>query len=317
MSRIRVKKIYSTTIKPREPYNFELTASCYATCWDFDGERAFIPYTSDKMRVAIVASRQNNEINIEIFSESSREPVIDESLKVANHVLGMEEDIANYYRIIRDDPLLKIVLQKLQGLHMRAVPTLWEGLIIGVCQQNASFRQGWRMIMNIRKALGDVIHIKEYNVITYCFPSPERILQNKEKIRAVGVGYRSNTLVNASKAFLSNRIEDLESIRGIGQYTARFARVIALRKYDEFPIDRWFMRLLPTVYSPGDYVWTKRQVEDFSAKRWGNWRGLSAIMITIVTAAMPLTMLLRRLEKGDLEPMPEKPSPLTLWRYMY
>ena len=109
----------------------------------------------------------------------------------------------------------------------------------------------------------------------------------------------------------------MEELRGIGQYTARIARILALRKYDEFPVDRWFARLIPNAYFDVDETWPIEKVEKFARERWGKYMGLAAIFITAVTAAETIGDTLKRIHAKNINPFPNKPSPFTLWRYAH
>jgi len=311
----RLVKIHEDTILPKEPYDFKLTAMCYASCWDFDGKQAYIPFYTSSGMGCTVASRGEEGVVVSVYAEKADDEFIESGLSVAKHVLGLDEDLREYYKIIEDDPLLGIIPRKYRGLHMRAVTSLWEGVLIGICQQNASFRQGWTMVLNLRRILGEVLQLEKLNVILNTLPTPERILRQAKKLKETKVGYRRDTIVNVAKSFLKAEFEKLEDIKGIGQYTARLARVLALRKYDEFPVDRWFSRLIPYAYESVDREWSRQKVERYAEKLWGKWRGLSAVLITVVTAAEPIQEALQSIREGTIDLMPNKPAPMTLWKY--
>ncbi len=311
---LRLTGIYEDMITPKKPYNFRLTAMCYASPWDFDGERAYIIFRTASRTGCVMATQRDEEVTVRIFAEKPDDELIEHGLKVARHVLALDEDLTEYYKIIEKDPLLGIIPKKYLGLHMRAVASLWEGAIIGICQQNASFRQGWRMVMNLRNLLGEKVLIEGFNVILKATPSPHTIVRRASKLAETGVGYRKDTIIRLARTFIRNETEELEQIKGIGQYTARLARIIALRKYDVFPVDRWFMRLIPYTYKGIDKAWPKGKVEKLARELWGKWCGLSAILITIVTAAKPIREALDRIRKGEINILPEEPAPMTIWR---
>ncbi len=310
-----LSEVYTIEIKPREPYSLKYTSMCYATPWDYDGKRTYIPMIIENNKVCSVLEEKEHKIHLRIYSEKPDDDIIEKSILSTKHVMALEEDLSEYYSIIRNDPLLHIVYDKLYGIHMRAVSSLWEAAIIGICQQNASFRQGWRMVLNIRKIMGEVIHIKEHNVVLHAFPSPQKVLRAYNKLDLARVGYRKSIILETAKRFSRGELDDLENIRGVGQYTARIARIIGKRKYDEFPVDRWFARLIPFVYGGKEESWSVKQVELFAKKKWGKWCGLSAIMITIITAAETYSRTMRNIKVGILDPFPDRPAPMTLWKY--
>ncbi len=312
---ILLRKIYTAHVSPRGTYSFSLTASCYALGWDYDGTRAYVPFCSEGTYGCAVAW-DDGDIHIDIYLERPNDEALEMGIKTAIWSLGLAENLDEYYSLIAKDRLLGIICKRLRGIHMRAVASLWEGLLVGICQQNASFRQGWLMVKRLREVLGEELILEDIGRTIRTLPSPQAIIRKANTLRTAGVGYREKTILSAAKAFTTSDYETLEEIRGIGQYTARLARILALRKYDEFPVDRWFSRLIPWVYESEDVSWDRAKVENYTRKLWGPWRGLSAVMLTIVTAAEPIGPLLRALSSRTVNPMPDKPSPLTMWRYL-
>ncbi len=308
--------VYRTVLSIPRDYNFKLTVSVYSTHWDFDGERAYIPILIDDKQIVVVASEGDERIELEVYSKS-RGVEVDQVLKNARYILGIDENLSKFYDSVRSDSLLGIISNKLRGIHMRSVQSLWEGLLIGICQQNAGFQQGWLMVTLLREKLGSKVLIAKYRHEVAFLPTPDDILSKKTYIKEARVGYREKVILRCATVFSKQTPElgELEEIKGIGQYTARIARILALRKYDEFPVDRWFARLIPNAYLNVDEVWPKEKVEEFAERMWGKWRGLAAIFITVVTAADTIGKVLKSLRLRKLDPFPDRPSPLTLWRY--
>ena len=311
--------IYETSVPTRNDYNFKLTASLYATHWDYDGERAYVPVRKGNILGVAVLMLVKDHIHIEIFSERRDDEFIEEALRVTDHVMALGEDLREFYDLVRDDPLLAIINGDLRGLHMRAMQSIWEGLLVGICQQNASFRQGWLMVTLLRGVLGSKVFLKKYGHKIALLPTPSEVIARKDLLRSTRAGYRTSTILECARSFSKESIEPerLEELRGIGQYTARIARILALRKYDEFPVDRWFARLIPNAYFNVDETWPIEKVEKFARERWGKYMGLAAIFITAVIAAETIGDTLKRIHAKNINPFPNKPSPFTLWRYAH
>ncbi len=310
-----LSKVYSTNIKLSHPYNFYLTASFYSTRFEFDGTYAYVILNYDEDYAVSRARSEDKLILIDIYATKSSSDLIERALRDTAFIMGFNEDLREFYSLCANDPLLGILSKELYGIHMRAVQGLWEGLLISICQQNASFRQGWRMLMRIREILGEELRIPDSELIFYTFPSPKKIIEKPSLLRQCGVGYRDKIFLNAAKAFIRNNEPELIEIKGIGQYSARLAKILGKRDYREFPVDRWFSTLIPRVYAREE-KWSIKEVEEFARKRWGKYAGLAAIMITVVTGAKPISSLLKVLEKGqNPDPFPHEPAPLTLWRY--
>ena len=309
-----LRHVYSLNVKPVKPYSFDLTASCYAISWEYDGHNAYITLDYDKHVSLVKVSPREDELLFEVYADTSSSDIIDSAIRDARFILGVDEDLTNFYGLCKNDPLLGILAERFIGMRIRAVQNLWQGILISICQQNASFKQGWKMLLNIRRKLGKPLQIPNNPRIMFTYPSPRQVIEKFDFLKDCRVGYRDKVILNAARFFLENESEELEKIKGIGQYSARLARILGLRKYDKFPVDRWFSVLIPKVYANED-KWTIRRVEEFAAKKWDKWAGLAAVMITVITGAKTLTKLLEDIQQGKLSPLPDEPAPLTLWRY--
>ena len=238
------------------------------------------------------------------------------------HVLGINEDLSGFFKLGAGDPLLGGFVREFRGWRLRSSP-LWWSLVIGVCQQNASFRQGWRMLQNIVKLLGRAVRAGGREVLLP--PGPEEVLASASKLREAGVGYRVGTIVNIAKAFTQGELseallkglssreaeENLVSIRGVGKYTARLALALTYRRYDLPPVDRWLRAIIAEVYGVKE-----KKAEEFWSMRWGEWAGLAAIAATVALDAVPLRKALERVRRGILKPaITESPTPYTMWKF--
>jgi len=283
--------------------------------YEYDGEHAYIVLSYDDYPVVVKLSLSNSLIKADVYSVSHDSTLIESAIRDTEFIMGLKEDLTEFYELCRGDPLLDPLSKNLYGIHMRGVQNLWQGVLISISQQNASFKQGWRMLSLIRKNLGEEVRIPKCDAVFYTYPTPRTIIERSKSLRRCGVGYREKTFLNAAKAFIREEEPDLLEIKGIGQYSARLAKVLGKRDYREFPVDRWFATLIPRVYA-GEEKWSIKKVEEFAKKKWGQWAGLVAIMITIITAAKPIGNLLNMLGKGkQLDSFPNEAAPLTLWKH--
>lgn len=307
---------YSDVIKPPQPYNFNLTAMVYATPWDFDGKNAFIgaKLSGSHYLLSIITSA-GSEVSFKLYVSKNDTELIEKGINYTIFAMALDEDLTAFYKLVNRDTFLRIINTKLNGIHLRTPINLWEGLLIGICQQNASFKQGWKMVMNLRKLIGTPLKIPDTERIYYTLPTPEDILNARQKLRKCSVGYREKTIVNAAAFFKSAINEDIESIKGVGSYSAAIARILGKRRYTEAPIDRWFARLLPRMYLGKDEKWTIKKAKEFAVNKWENWVGLALVMITIITGAKMINQAIAAIEQGKLDPLTENAvTPLNLWK---
>jgi len=266
-------------------------------------------------------SKVNNKLRIRIHAKDEVEN-INEYMEKLKFILGVNEDLSRFYEIWVKDPLFHKSYRLLKGFHLRCC-SLWNALMIGVCQQNASFKQGWRMLAMLHKVLGRRVEVEDWGY-TIIPPSPLDVFNAKEsQLKSCGLGYRANTIKHIAKYFVDGMIcnenalryneGDLIRIKGVGSYTARLALVLSARKYDLPPIDRWLKRIISEVYGVKE-----SEVEAMWRNIWGEWSGLAAVLATIILDAEPLSRALIRIRRGVTYPLLSDNfmTPLTLWKFI-
>jgi len=242
--------------------------------------------------------------------------------RLVRYVFGLDEDTTPFLRIAEEDPLLRLFAREFAGWRLRS-SSLWWSLVVGICQQNASFRQGWKMLHSIVKIYARSIEVEGRKIPIA--PSPRDVVEKPHLLAEARVGYRARTIEGIAKAFTEGLLDPIElsrkpyeeietvlqSLRGVGSYTARLAIALSFRKYGRAPIDRWLRRIASRIYGIDE-----KNVDTFWHQRWGSWSALASIAVTITLDAEPLSRALERIERGELLPKENVvPSPYTMWRY--
>jgi N-glycosylase/DNA lyase len=291
--------------------DFEKTMKTYNLCF-WVGENyayTYIPWSS----VAVARVYYSGEY--EVYSESCEEYLLGR----LEWALGTREDLSEFYELASRDPLLGGLAEAFTGWRLRSCD-LWWGLLVAVCQQNASFKQGWRMLHELVRACNKRVDLESTQLLRP--PSPREILKEPEKLRRAGLGYRADTVLRVAEALEAGRLrsEDLarldlaeaemalRRIRGVGAYTARLALVLSARRYELPPLDRWLRRITSVVYGVSE-----REAEKYWSEKWGRWSGLASVAATIALDAEVLSRALERVKRGAVLPDPRvKPSPLNM-----
>ena len=303
-----------------DDYDFRLTASIYNFSWYYSGDgilKLILDLEYPTIAVARVCGLKI--LCIDVYS-SARYEDISEYIELIRHILGLSEDLTAFYKLWRTDKLLSKSMSYLAGFRVRASP-LWISLLIGVCQQNASFKQGWKMLSNLFKLFGESYLIPPFGEVLIP-PRPSDIFRiNISELMKAGIGYRAKTIHNIAEEFVRGNItndfrdchnpESLKTINGVGNYTARLANVLTYRKYNEPPIDRWLAKIISHVYNV-----PVNDTERYWEKYWGSWSGLASILATIALDAEPLSKAIKRIDEGLVYPSTNDMSPLNLWRYI-
>jgi 3-methyladenine DNA glycosylase/8-oxoguanine DNA glycosylase len=286
-------------------YNFQLTAQAYSLPWMWDGRTLRIPVEGKIVRIT------QEEDGILLRAER----ITEEELKEVRSTLGLDENLSEFYSLWDDDALLHQSKKLLFGVHMKTVD-LFTATLIAILQQNATFRQGWFGVKRIFENFG-----RKSNDFIFP-PKPEDILKCRNSLKDSGVGYRGRIIEEVASAFLGGHFEGMEGlsldnaisrfkeIKGIGDYTAKVALLFAFRKYEVFPLDRWFNQLLPAAYN-------REGVFDWIIQKYKGWVGLFAYFVTIVTDALPIKKALERVKNQKLLPNLEASyvTPMTLFRH--
>ena len=294
-----------------EAIDFTKTLAVYNLCYWFDGVKGYILLDNNAIAVVDVSGC------FKIYAPSCEEDYV----KKLRWVLGLDENLDEFFEIASNDKLLKGFAKEFRGWRHRA-SDLWWALIVAHCQRNASFKQGWRILHRIVKNYGKYIEIEGKKVLLP--PKPEDILENPSKLVESGAGFRVGAIIEAAKAFKERRIdveklqmlddetvEDvLENLPQVGSYVARLAMVLGLRRYSLPPVDRWTVAIVSKVYGVNNNA---KDVELFLRRRWGRWAGLAVLALTITLDAEPLRKALDRIDKGFLTPRKDvSPSPLNM-----
>jgi len=282
----------------------------------FEGREAKVVLNLEPPAVALVSAEGEARIYAPFGSDAAQ---LEERLL---SVLGFRESVESFYEAAASDPLLSAFASKWRGWRLRSCD-LWWALVTAVCQQNASFRQGWGMLAKLIALYGRMVELENRGWVPLP-PTPRDVLAESEKLRMAGLGYRSATVLGIAGAIESGLLpssEDLafkpvewvetflRKMKGVGSYTARLALALALRRYELPPIDRWVKALAAKAYGIEE-----KAVEAEWRKRWGKWSALAVIALTVALDAAPLSKAIARLESGRILPEPGAGGPAELWR---
>ncbi len=295
------------TFKIREKLTWRLVLGAYSFPWEYDGETGHFVVGD----TVIVAETNKDQVEVHVYSLKNDCADIDEKIIVS--FFDLTNSYTEFYEKALKDPLLSEFAKKYYGWRPRR-SDLWWATVIGICQQNASFLQGWKMLASIIKLYGRRMLVGNKELLVP--PTPNDILKHTELLIQAKTGYRAETIMRVAKLFVekpSSEIEfyDLVSIRGIGEYTASLAMVLARRDYWRAPIDRWLKRIIAHVYCVND-----KDAPKIYQRLWGKYQGLTALATTIALDAVPLRQALKRIDEGKTIPsIMDKPTPANMWMF--
>lgn len=297
---------------PAGSIDLKMTLNVYNLCFWIGNRFSYVYLQLDPPVVAKVYYTGKYQV----FAESCGS--VDELVENLLGVLGARLDISEFLELAKEDRILSLFAERYSGWRPRST-SLWWALVVGICQQNASFKQGWRMLHEIVKSYGRTVKVGDSAVPRP--PTPREVLGNTDALLHAGVGYRAKTIINAAEAlskpdFTESVLESppreaeelLKSIKGVGSYTARLAIAFSMRRYELPPVDRWLRKVASIAYMVDE-----KAVEEYWVEKWGKWSALAAIATTVALDAEPLSKAVERVKRGELLPEPsKKPSPVNM-----
>lgn len=205
---------------------------------------------------------------------------------LVTHMLGLQVDLAPFYRMAAGDSKLRDLAERYRGLKPVRFPTIFETLANAFACQQFTIAAGLQLLNRLARR-GTVAHKTEAELM-FGFPGPSDLLClssrtfrklgfSRQKTRAFRelsrdvLAQRLNleTLVNSNN---QEAIDFLLELRGVGRWTAEYVLLRGLGRLDVFPGDdvgaqnrlaKWLHRR-----GPMDYASVRRALD-----RWQPYAG--------------------------------------------
>ncbi len=210
-----------------------------------------------------------------------------ETVQRARDVFDLDAPVAEIASVLSADPKLKQVLKAHPGIR---VPGAWDGFeltIRAVLGQQISVKAATTLAGRIATRYGERLdHQASGNSgLMYLFPTAKKL--SRARFNDIGlVGSRAATLRRVASACVRGELQfdtaqdpqefctTLKSIRGIGDWTAQYVAMRALKDPDAFPAsDLGLIKALkyPEKVTPAEL--------SRHAQRWRPWRAYAALLL--------------------------------------
>ncbi len=180
---------------------------------------------------------------------------------------------------LRADPLLRPLVARHPGLR---VPGAWDGFelaVRAVLGQQVSVAAASTLAGRIARAHGEPLTIPDSGGLTVVFPTPRALaaatLTGMPRTRAAAISALAAAADSGRLTFSDSDPEvlaGLSAIRGIGEWTAQYVAMRALRQPDAFPADDL---VLLRMAGGGDATTAAALIK--RAEPWRPWRAYAAI----------------------------------------
>jgi AraC family transcriptional regulator of adaptative response / DNA-3-methyladenine glycosylase II len=203
-------------------------------------------------------------------------------------IFDLDAPMQEISSVLSRDAALEPRLRQHPGIR---VPGAWDGFeltVRAILGQQVSVKAATTMAGRIARTYGDpVADVPGRKELTHLFPRPERL--QRARFNNVGLtSSRAETLRRVSKAVMSGELsfdsanefaairESLLAIRGIGEWTAQYVAMRALKNPDAFPAAD--LGLLRAFDRPGEKRMRPATLEEIS-QGWRPWRAYAAILL--------------------------------------
>lgn len=295
---MNLKKVFSTTIKPIPPFNFDGTVYVPhhfpvpdfkwmpGKCWqtmNFHNKLLGI-----KMENKRTVSRPKIKLTVYSKKELNKKEVKN-IIKELNWRYALNENISEFFRKFKNDKFLKPTFKKLKGMRINCANSLYELLIISILLQNATIRRTVQMMNNLLSAYGKKLRFDNKELFVYWKPEDLNEI-TEEELRNLGIGYRAKMIKRISKVFAKGEINEAElrqrsteeikkelmKLYGVGPATVQILLIECFRRYETFNLKGkfWEQKILSRIMFNKGLVPMKKIMDEFD-ERYKNWKGLA------------------------------------------
>ncbi len=193
-----------------------------------------------------------HKLHVKIKGTNLYEPEAAAALKPAlTRLLGLEADLAEFYRLAGQDPQLQALVQPFRGFKPPRFPSVFEALVNAIACQQLSLTVGIHLLNRLAAGYGP--GFPGENGPAAAFPRPADLAgADPEHLRHLGFSHsKARTVIDLAQGVVQGRV-DLEkldaldddqavkylvALKGIGRWSAEYALLRGLGRWQIFPGD--------------------------------------------------------------------------------
>ncbi len=263
------------------PENFSFRQTIYSHGWS-----ELLPFQIDDkdwILSYVFANGQNSLISATISEAAGKLKIETDGdgenvLRDVRHILRFDEDLSEFYKILKSEKRLNWIAEKSAGRLLRS-PTVFEDLVKTICTTNCSWSLTKIMVKNLVEKLGN-----------RAFPTAEQMASVSDDFyrTEIRAGYRSPYFVELAERVASGALnpeswlnsdlptkelkKEMKQVKGVGDYAAENLLKLVGR-YDGLALDS-FLRGEFYKKHNAETPCDDKQIRDFYEK-FGSWRGLA------------------------------------------
>ena len=292
------------TLQPLAPFSLDLSAQVFSSgdkqvrayvngefsqVFHVDGSLVFAKITS-------AGTVEQPKLAVELKSNKPITPKTKQAAQqVIAYIFSLNFDLSSFYKEVEEDHVMHQITQQLYGFKFPTMPTVFEGLVDAIVEQQISIKVARAIEERLAKKFGEQLQIDDETY--FAFPTPQNIKDACiSDVRNCGLSQRkAEYIYNAAQLIVDGKLDfeelknnpnpeeiiaQLDEIKGIGVWTAELTMLRGMQRLEALPADDFgIRRVISTYYCGGKPIKTAEARE--VAKSWGKWKGLAAFYLII------------------------------------
>ncbi len=204
-----------------------------------------------EVHVSQRGSPEKPRLAVRVIGEHVTSQAKSEAARILRRMLGLETDLTAFYRLAARDNRLRPLVERYHGLKPVRFPTVFEALANAIACQQFTLVAGLRLLGELARR--GRVRLATPTGVHYGFPQPGDILRLPPRtFRRLGFSHQKTVaLRELSRAVLQGRfpgealdaqdndsaIHVLLEFHGVGRWSAEYALLRGLGRWDVFPAD--------------------------------------------------------------------------------
>jgi DNA-3-methyladenine glycosylase II len=250
----------SFSIKPLAPFRLDLTvwvlrrrSDNSTDRWDGSTYRRVLVLQGKPVEVAVnqTDTAGNPRLQVTVNGEQTGRDTRAIVTSALERLLGIQIDLAAFYRFAASDPKLGKLAEKFVGMKPPRFPDLFESLVNAISGQQVTLTLAIRLLNKLAENYGRVFHAQE--LPAHAFPAPKDLaMADHEELRAMGFSrQKARALIELACALAEERLDlgqvatmddeaavaSLCGLHGVGRWTAEYVLLRGMGRLHIFPGD--------------------------------------------------------------------------------
>jgi DNA-3-methyladenine glycosylase II len=247
-------------LEPVAPFRLDLTVwtlrrrpENMVDRWDGRTYSRVLPVLGGFVEIAVtqVAPPETPQLRISVEGQPLRSCVKAAVTSALERLLGLQLDLAGFYRLAAREKQLEELARRFQGMKPPRYASVFESIIVGIASQQVSRTVSILVLNRLTASHGTVF--RGEGVIAHAFPRPEELTKlGTDEMRALGFSRQKERAITEAaqsvvKSFLDpealaalsdeEAIECLCRLPGVGRWTAEYVLLRGLGRTNIFPGD--------------------------------------------------------------------------------